>query len=72
MAETTGYNPTLGDRVQLRKKHPCGGDVWIIVRLGADIGLLCQTCGRKVLLERHVLRKRVKRVLPAEEDEVMR
>ncbi len=58
------YQPSLGDRIQLRKQHPCGGDVWTVVRTGADIGLLCNTCGRKVLLERHVLRKRVKRVLP--------
>ncbi|MBA3534437.1 MAG: DUF951 domain-containing protein [Ardenticatenales bacterium] len=57
------YNPTLEDRIQLRKKHPCGSDVWTVVRLGADIGLLCEGCGRKVLLERPVLRKRLKRVL---------
>ncbi len=60
--DPTPYNPQLGDRVQLRKKHPCGGDVWTVVRVGADIGLLCDTCGRRVLLERHVLRKRVKQV----------
>jgi hypothetical protein len=58
----------LGDRVQLRKPHPCGSDVWQVVRLGADIGLLCEGCGRRVLLERHVLRKRLKRVLPPPTD----
>ena len=48
----------LGDAVQLRRAHPCGGRTWLIDRLGADIGLRCQTCGRHVLLERRVLEGR--------------
>lgn len=50
----------LGDIVRLRKPHPCGGSEWRITRLGADIGLRCQTCGHRVLLERAVLEKRLK------------
>jgi hypothetical protein len=46
--------------VRLRKKHPCGGFDWRVVRLGADIGLVCATCGRRVLLERPVLQRRLK------------
>ena len=49
----------LGDVVRLRRTHPCGGDTWLIDRLGADIGLRCQTCGRHVLLERRVLEGRI-------------
>ena len=41
-----------GDRLLLRKAHPCGGSAWRVVRLGADIGLVCETCDRRVLLER--------------------
>lgn len=51
----------LGDVVQLRKPHPCGGVEWEVVRLGADIGLRCRGCGRKVLLPRSTLEKRLKR-----------
>ncbi|MFQ6057659.1 MAG: DUF951 domain-containing protein [Anaerolineae bacterium] len=50
----------LGDVVRLRKKHPCGGYEWQVVRLGADIGIRCQTCGRRVLLPRPTFEKRVK------------
>jgi hypothetical protein len=57
-------NLSLGERVQLRKKHPCGSDIWTVVRLGADVGLVCEGCGRKVFLERHILRKRARQVLP--------
>ena len=49
----------LGDVVRLRKPHPCGGREWLVDRLGADIGLRCQTCGRHVLLERRVLEARM-------------
>ena len=48
----------LGDVLRLRKTHPCGGDSWLVDRLGADIGLRCQTCGRHVLLERATLERR--------------
>ncbi len=50
----------LGDIVRLRKAHPCGGYEWEVVRLGADIGLRCRGCGRRVLLERRTLEKRLK------------
>ena len=49
----------LGDVVRLRRAHPCGGSTWLVDRLGADIGLRCQTCGRHVLLERRVLEARL-------------
>jgi hypothetical protein len=49
----------LGDVVRLRRQHPCGGHDWLVDRLGADIGLRCQTCGRHVLLERRVLEARL-------------
>lgn len=48
----------LGDVLRLRRAHPCGGDDWLVDRLGADIGLRCRTCGRHVLLERATLERR--------------
>jgi hypothetical protein len=50
----------LDDEVRLRKPHPCGSYDWTIVRLGADIGLRCHGCSRRVLLPRRELQKRVK------------
>lgn len=50
----------LGDVLRLRKPHPCGGYEWRVVRLGADIGLVCQTCERRVLLPRSEVEKRTK------------
>jgi hypothetical protein len=49
----------LGDVVRLRRPHPCGGRAWQVDRLGADIGLRCQTCGRHVLVGRRQLEARL-------------
>lgn len=56
----------LHDRLILRKPHPCGSYEWEVVRLGADIGLVCCICGRKVLLTRRELAKRMKTYLKKE------
>jgi hypothetical protein len=53
----------LDDLVQTRKPHPCGGDSWRVVRLGAEIGMRCERCGRKVLLPRAEFERRIKRFL---------
>jgi hypothetical protein len=50
----------LGDVVRLKKVHPCGGYDWQVVRLGADIGMKCLKCGRRVLVARSVFERRVK------------
>ncbi len=50
----------LNDVVRLRKKHPCGSYEWRVVRVGADIGIQCLQCGRRVLLPRRIFEKRLK------------
>ena len=42
----------IGDQIQLRKPHPCGSRTWRVVRLGADIGLVCDGCGHRILMDR--------------------
>ena len=41
---------SIGDKVITKKKHPCGNDVWTIVRVGADYKIRCDKCGRVVML----------------------
>jgi hypothetical protein len=50
----------LGDVVRMKKRHPCGGMDWRVVRLGTDIGIICLTCDRKVLIPRGQFAKQVK------------
>lgn len=51
----------VGDVVEMRKQHPCGGREWEIVRVGADVGLVCTTCGRRILIPRRKFAQRAKR-----------
>ena len=53
----------LDDVLRLRKAHPCGSYEWKITRLGADIGLECLGCQRKVLLPRRKLARMLKTVV---------
>lgn len=50
----------MGDVIRMRRQHPCGGFDWEVVRIGADVGLVCRTCGRRILMERRTLRRRAK------------
>ena len=50
----------LGDVVRLKKRHPCGSYEWEVERLGADIGIKCLKCQRRILLERSIFERRVK------------
>jgi len=56
-------NIKVGDIVRLRKPHPCGSYEWEIIRVGADIGLKCLKCQRRVLLERSIFERRLKGVV---------
>jgi len=53
----------LGDIVRLRKAHPCGSYEWEVVSVGADIGIKCLKCHRRVLLERGVFERRLKELI---------
>ena len=53
----------LGDEVRMQKRHPCGGFEWHVTRLGADIGIKCNTCGRYVLMPRRVFKKQLEIII---------
>ena len=62
-----GLELKIGNVLRMKKPHPCGGSLWTVTRLGADIGMKCRECGRYVLLARPQLARRLKHVLPAGE-----
>ncbi len=55
--------------VKMKKPHPCGANLWKIIRLGADIRIKCLSCERSVMIPRTKFEKRVKHVLTEEEVE---
>ncbi len=59
---------SVGDTVELKKNHPCGGKLFKILRVGSDIRIVCQGCGRDMVLDRLKLEKSVKKLIKGEED----
>ena len=57
-------NIQVGDVLQMKKTHPWGGREWLVLRVGMDFRLRCQTCGREVMILRSKAEKSVKKVLP--------
>ena len=51
------------DRIRLKKPHPCGGDVFRVVRVGSEVRIVCETCGRDMTLDRIKLEKAIKKIL---------
>lgn len=56
----------VGDRLVMKKKHPCGENEFLVLRVGADFKIKCAACGREVMLERVKVEKNIKKVLREE------
>lgn len=56
----------IGEKYRMRRKHPCGSFDFVVYRVGADIGIECLGCKRRVMLERLKFESRVKNRLRAE------
>lgn len=56
----------VGDRLELKKQHPCGTSVFEVLRIGSDIRIVCTGCGRDMVLPREKLEKAIKKIHHAE------
>ena len=52
-----------GDRLEMKKPHPCGGNVFTLLRVGMDFKIRCETCGREVMAPRKKIEKNIRRVM---------
>lgn len=52
----------MNDIVEMKKPHPCGSKLFRITRLGADIKIKCEQCGRVIMMTRRDFDKRMKSV----------
>ena len=56
---------SVDDRLEMKKQHPCGGHIFLVKRVGSDIRVLCETCGRDMTVPRIKLERGIRRVLSA-------
>lgn len=54
---------SVGDVLEMKKAHPCGGKEFLVLRTGADVKIRCNVCGRELMLDRLKAEKSVKRVI---------
>ena len=47
----------VGEKVKLKKPHPCGANKWEIRRVGMDFKVKCLKCGRLVMMSRREFEK---------------
>lgn len=55
-----------GDILQMKKKHPCGGDRWKVTRVGMDFRMTCLVCGREIMIPRSAAEKGMKKLIREE------
>jgi hypothetical protein len=58
----------VGDTIETKKKHPCGGNTFKVLRTGIDFRIACTTCDKQIWIPRNKLEKRVKRIIPGEQE----
>ncbi|MBO5667232.1 MAG: DUF951 domain-containing protein [Firmicutes bacterium] len=57
----------VGQRIQLKKNHACGGNTFTVMRTGMDFRIQCDTCQSQIWLSRPDLEKRLKKILDQQE-----
>lgn len=57
---------SLNDEVIMRKNHACGTNLWTITRVGVDVKIKCNNCGREIMMDRLEFQKKLKKVLKNE------
>lgn len=58
---------SVGDIVEMKKNHPCGSKLFKILRIGSDVRIVCEKCGRDMSLDRLKLEKAVKKIVKGDE-----
>ncbi len=66
MGEIMDKKYDIGSLLVLKKGHPCGENLWEVVKLGADIRLKCTKCNRLIIIPRIDLNKKIKKIIERE------
>ena len=59
---------SVGDVIEMKKPHPCGGRMFKILRVGSDIRAVCDNCGHDVTVDRIKFEKAIKKIVVSNSD----
>lgn len=58
-------NVNVGDTLEMKKKHPCGSNRFLVLRSGMDFRIRCLGCGHEIMVPRVKAERNIKKILPA-------
>ena len=53
----------VGDTLEMKKPHPCGGRLFRVLRVGMDFKIRCEGCGHEVMTPRVKCEKNIKKII---------
>ena len=59
----------VGDRLEMKKQHPCGNSRFLVVRAGMDFKIQCEKCGHLVMVPRLKVEKSIKKLIREEREQ---
>lgn len=57
----------VNDKIQMKKKHPCGAQTFTVLRVGMDFKIRCDGCQHEMMLPRTRVEKSIKKVIHQED-----
>ena len=60
----------VGDILEMKKPHPCGNKTFLVLRVGMDFRLRCQSCGREVMVPRVKIEKNIKKIQRKDDEQI--
>ncbi len=53
----------VGDKLVMKKNHPCGCNTFSVLRSGMDFKIKCESCGHEVMVPRVKAEKNIRKIL---------
>ena len=53
----------VGDKLIMKKEHPCGSSEFSVLRTGMDFKIKCTRCEREIMVPRKKAEKNIKKII---------
>ena len=53
----------VGDKLIMKKEHPCGSSEFSVLRTGMDFKIKCTGCEREVMVPRKKIERNIKKII---------
>ena len=52
----------VGDKLVMKKNHPCGSREFTVLRIGMDLKIKCSGCGHEIMNPRNKVERFIKKI----------